>query len=67
LVDFFDVKGLAQEVCGLLDDAPARARLGASARAAARAQYDLQTICLPRQLAWVGALAGCAPARPLHE
>jgi glycosyltransferase involved in cell wall biosynthesis len=67
LVDFFDPKGLAQEVCGLLDDAPARARLGASAGAAARAQYDLQTVCLPRQLAWVGALAGCAPARPLHE
>ncbi|NDH50482.1 MAG: glycosyltransferase [Betaproteobacteria bacterium] len=57
LVDFFDVAGLAQQVCALLDDPQARARLGASARAFARAHYDLQSVCLPRQLEWVRALA----------
>ena len=57
LVDFFDVGGLAQQVCALLDDPQARARLGASARAFARAHYDLQSVCLPRQLEWVRALA----------
>lgn len=58
LVDFFDVAGLANEVCVLLDDPPARARLGANARAFAQANYDLKTVCLPRQLQWVQDLTG---------
>jgi len=57
LVNFFDVKKLASEVCALLDDPEERARLGANARAFAQANYDLQTVCLPRQLAWVQKLA----------
>jgi glycosyltransferase involved in cell wall biosynthesis len=56
LVNFFDVPGLADEVCALLDDPAERHRLGANARAFARANYDLQTVCLPRQLAWVEGL-----------
>ena len=55
-VNFFDVAGLANEVCALLDDPAARQRLGANARAFAQANYDLQTVCLPRQLAWVEGL-----------
>lgn len=58
LVNFFDVAGLANEVCALLDDPAARQRLGQQARAFAQAQYDLHTVCLPRQLAWVESL-GC--------
>ncbi len=58
LVDFFDVPGLANEVCALLDDPAARQRLGANARAFAQATYDLKTVCLPRQLQWVQGLAG---------
>ena len=58
LVDFFDAAGLAQQVCELLDDPAERARLGQQARAFARERYDLSTACLPRQLAWVGELAG---------
>ena len=57
LVNFFDVPWLANEVCVLLDDPAARARLGANARAFAVANYDLKTVCLPRQLAWVESLA----------
>ncbi len=56
LVDFFDVPGLVNEVCALLDDPTARAKLGANARAFAQANYDLKTVCLPRQLAWVQGL-----------
>jgi len=58
LVQFFDVAGLASEICALLDDPAARQRLGANARAFAQAHYDLQRVCLPRQLGWVTKLAG---------
>jgi glycosyltransferase involved in cell wall biosynthesis len=57
LVNFFDVQKIASEVCALLDDPEERSRLGANARAFAQANYDLQTVCLPRQLAWVQTLA----------
>ena len=60
LVDFFDAGALTNEVCALLDDAPTRARLGQNARAFARAHYDLQTVCLPRQLQWVHELVNKA-------
>ena len=63
LVDFFDVAGLSNEVCTLLADSDARQRLGAAARQFAQANYDLNRVCLPRQLAWVEGLAS-APAKP---
>ena len=58
LVNFFDVTALADQVCALLDDPAARTRLGASARAFAKANYDLRSVCLPRQLEWVQKLSG---------
>jgi len=57
LVDFFNVNELTAAICDLLDDAPARERLGTRARATAIAHYDLQTVCLPEQLRWVAQLA----------
>ncbi|MGD9823866.1 glycosyltransferase family 4 protein [Desulfobacter sp.] len=57
LVDFFDVQALADAVCDLLDDPEARKRLGTAACAFGRANYDLETVCLPRQIAWVESLA----------
>ena len=57
LVDFFDVEGLAKQVAELCADAEQRKVLGANARAHAVANYDLQTVCLPRQLAWAKGLA----------
>ncbi len=56
LVDFFDIGGLTDAVCTLLDNAQERVRLGRNARQFAQTHYDLQRICLPRQLAWVNAL-----------
>lgn len=53
LVNFFDIGALANTVCTLLADPPARKRLGTNARSFAQANYDLETVCLPRQLAWV--------------
>jgi glycosyltransferase involved in cell wall biosynthesis len=63
LVDFFDVQGLTNEVCELLERPEERARLGAAAREFAKTHYDLKSVCLPRQLAWVDALgdAGLNP------
>jgi glycosyltransferase involved in cell wall biosynthesis len=56
LVSFFDAQALTQEVCDLLDNPVERARLGANARQFAQTNYDLQTVCLPKQLAWVEGL-----------
>ena len=56
LVNFFDPQALTEEVCYLLDNPEKRATLGANARAFAQATYDLKTICLPKQLAWVESL-----------
>lgn len=53
LVDFFDGAALVAEVGALLDDADTRSRLGNSARALVRTRYDLRTVALPRQMAWV--------------
>ncbi len=57
LVDFFDSAGLAEAVCALLANPQERQRLGHNARAYAVANYDLKTMCLPKQLAWVEQLA----------
>jgi hypothetical protein len=40
----------------LLDKPQERQRLGANARAFAQQNYDLKTVCLPKQLAWVEGL-----------
>ena len=57
LVDFFDGDALVTEVCDLLEDEAARTSLGAAARRLMQAQYDLRSICLPRQIEWVKALS----------
>lgn len=56
LVDFFDPAALAQQVITLCGDPAERARLGAQARAFAVEHYDLETRCLPGQMAWVQGL-----------
>ena len=56
LVDFFDASALAEQVGALLADAQTRKTLGENARAFARAHYDLNTQCLPKQITWVEQL-----------
>lgn len=46
----------ADAACQLLDDPETRVRLGHAARQLAQQNYDLSTICLPKQLDWVNRL-----------
>ena len=55
LVDFFDHDALADSVTRLLDDEDTRVRLGKSAREFAIENYDLKSVCLPKQLQWIEA------------
>lgn len=61
LVDFFDIEGLESGITRLLANPAQRAVLGKNAREFACLQYDLQTVCLPAQLDWVGALTSDRP------
>jgi glycosyltransferase involved in cell wall biosynthesis len=53
LVSFFDVGALADAVLTLLGDEATRRKLGESAREFAIKNYDLESICLPKQIKWV--------------
>jgi glycosyltransferase involved in cell wall biosynthesis len=57
LVDFFNIEGLVDEVISLLNTPEERARLGVNAREYIVQNYDLNNICLPKQLEWVYNLA----------
>lgn len=58
LVDFFDQDALIEEVCTLLEDEEQRKALGAAARRKMQAEYDLRSICLPRQMNWIKSIMG---------
>ena len=66
LVDFFDKGALAQRLDELLNDADARARMGANARAFVQENYDLEKVCLPQHIDWVNRLATLEP-RPVQD
>lgn len=57
LVDFFDSHALAHNLADLLDKPVERANMGAAAREFVRLRYDLRSVSLPQQLAWVSRLA----------
>lgn len=56
LVDFFDKKALVNTICHLLDNPDERQRLGQNARDFIVKNYDLQTVCLPKQILWIKKL-----------
>ncbi|MEQ9693042.1 glycosyltransferase family 4 protein [Shimia sp. SDUM112013] len=58
LFPFFDGQALVENVTKVLDDPVFAAELGQAARALAVEKYDLETVCLPQQLAWIDRLAG---------
>tara|TARA_B100000700_G_C15009653_1_gene840262 strand:+ start:240 stop:1469 length:1230 start_codon:yes stop_codon:yes gene_type:complete len=53
LVDFFDYKSIAQNICMLLDNKELRNILSNNARKFIVENYDLNTICLPSQINWI--------------
>jgi len=61
LVDFFDGDALVARASALLDDPETCARMGRAARAHVVKHYDLETVCMPQQLAWVETLAKLPP------
>jgi glycosyltransferase involved in cell wall biosynthesis len=56
LTDFFDPKALVQSVVKLLESPRERQRLSNNARKFAQSHYDLQNVCLPKQIKWVTSL-----------
>ena len=56
LVDFFDIDGIVNQICELLDDPDELKRLGIKAREFAQKNYDLSKVCLPKQIEWVEKL-----------
>lgn len=53
LVDFFDGDAIVDQVCDLMEDEAARRDLGRAARQLMLDKYELNRVCLPRQLAWL--------------
>jgi hypothetical protein len=66
LVDFFSPTALAEQVAAVLDDPASHRPLGEQARRTVVERFDLNGICLPRQLALVDwlAAAGTKAAAP---
>ena len=58
LTDFFDLDAIVENICSLLADPEKRDRLGINARDFVVKNYDLKSVCLPTQIAWVNGLAG---------
>lgn len=63
LFPFFDGEEMVDQICELLGDSQLRERLGHAARAFAVEHYDLQSVCLPRQLDWIERLEKMQPGQ----
>lgn len=57
LVDFFDKEALVREIAMLSVDNSQRKFLGQRARELVLSRYDLRSICIAQQMAWVAGLA----------
>ncbi|UVI40866.1 glycosyltransferase [Qipengyuania spongiae] len=67
LFPFFDTEALAEEGARILADVALRRSLSKNARATAVEHYDLASVCLPQQLAFVDAVANDAALAPILE
>lgn len=67
MVDFFDRDQLVGAVCELLEDDALRERLRRNARAFVIEKFDLETVCLPRQIALIETLARGEKPEPSHH
>jgi len=56
LFPFFDAPALVRAVVQLVESPEQRRQLGTAARAFAQKNYDLQSVCMPQQLAWAEKL-----------
>lgn len=56
LVDFFDKNALTDQILMLIDNSDLRKKLGNNARNTIIDHYDLNKICLPKQLNWATSL-----------
>ena len=56
LVDFFDKNALTDQILMLLDNLDLRKKIGNAARNTIVDEYDLNKICLPKQLNWATRL-----------
>jgi len=56
LVDFFSPEEIAQAVARLLANTEERAQFGTVARDRVVQNYDLESICIPKQMQWVESL-----------
>jgi glycosyltransferase involved in cell wall biosynthesis len=57
LTDFFNIDGVVNSVCNLLEDRQYAHLLGNSAREFVVDKFDLSSRCLPAQIQWVQSLA----------
>jgi glycosyltransferase involved in cell wall biosynthesis len=57
LFDFFSPEALSETVCRVLDDKELAQTLRRNARATILENYDLETICLPRQVELIEKVA----------
>jgi len=57
MVDYFDGGALVDRICSLLDDPETRERYSAAAREYIVKNYDLETVCLPKQVELIERVA----------
>jgi len=56
LVDFFNYEAIADAVIRSLSDPASFIRMRQNARASAKDNYDLRSVCLPKQLALIESI-----------
>ncbi|MGX9355646.1 glycosyltransferase [Roseobacteraceae bacterium S113] len=65
LVDFFDQDAIVEKVSEMIDNPELAGRLRAQAREDVVREFDLRSVCLPRQLSWVDEVAALPLRAPV--